>query len=686
MLDKNLLELKGIGEKTIVPYHKLGLYTYQDLLFYYPRDYMKFEPVQAVSDSLIGRIISFEARICKRPLMRRANRLQIVSTLLKQEETFIAATWFHMPYLTKSLKAGELYVFRGTLIKKGNQFAIEQPAIYKKEQYEKLLDTLQPVYALTKGLSNTAVSKEVKQLFSEIPVQEMKQLSYLIEYGKEYLSIDEALRQIHFPKDEASLFHARKTLVFDEFLLFMLRLLFLKEDNAKAKNDFQIFPSAYAKRLMEALPYQLTNAQKRVFEEIEADLMKPHSMSRLVQGDVGCGKTIVALLALITVGHSGYQTAMMAPTEILAKQHFESISEMLRKYQIPLKTCLLTGSMTQKQKRDVYAQIEAGDVQIVIGTHALIQEKVIYHSLALVITDEQHRFGVRQREQLVSKNKENVPHVLVMSATPIPRTLAIIMYGDLDISIIDEVPAKRLPIKNCVVNTSYRQKAYHFIEKEIATGHQAYIICPLVEESEALDVCDVISYTEKLREIFPDTIQIAYLHGKMKAEQKESVMNAYYNNHVQILVSTTVVEVGVNVPNATVMMVENAERFGLSQLHQLRGRIGRGDCQSYCIFINGNENEHSKKRLETLNKSNDGFFIASEDLKLRGPGDLFGIRQSGDMQFRLGDVFSDLQILKEASEYAKELLADDPGLEKPEHRALKEQLVKAMQFDHAQSL
>ena len=395
-------------------------------------------------------------------------------------------------------------------------------------------------------------------------------------------------------------------------------------------------------------------------------------MSRLVQGDVGSGKTIIAFLAMILSCENGYQSALMVPTEVLAKQHYESFMGLLKQQWLDFCTVLLTGSNTAKEKREIYAKIASGEAQIIIGTHALIQEKVIYKNLSLVITDEQHRFGVKQRESLAERG--NPPNVLVMSATPIPRTLAIILYGDLDISVIDELPAKRLPIKNCVVDISYRPKAYSFIQKQVQEGRQVYIICPMVEESEGLDAENVLDYTAKIKSVFPSDILIEYLHGKMKASEKNQLRERFAANKIQILVSTTVVEVGVNVPNATVMMVENAERFGLAQLHQLRGRVGRGEHQSYCIFVQGNKEDTTTKRLEILNKSNDGFYIAGEDLKLRGPGDLFGIRQSGVMEFRIGDIYNDSSILKSASEAASEILSLDPDLTLPQNQLLKEQL------------
>ena len=672
-----ITNLKGIGQKTAGLYNKLGIFSYEDLLYYFPRDYVKYENTKRIADSSCGDIVSIKGRIVKQPLLKTVKRFKIVSAYIKTDDQVIVATWFNMAYLTKSLKPGEVYVFRGMLSIKGESYHLEQPQIFTTDKYEEILNTLQPVYSLTKGLTNSSVTKAVKTLFNDSYVSQMKFKSVESDINK----VRKALETIHFPKDMDSLIEARKLLVFDEFYYFILKLKLLKEDNERLKNNFSIVESAYTNRLIESLPYRLTNAQLKVFKEIESDLCKDVSMSRLVQGDVGSGKTIIAVLAALQVAANGYQTALMAPTEILATQHFSSICEMFNKYNIPFRCTLLTGSMSKSKKKEVYEQIENGEVSIIIGTHALIQEKVNYKNLALVITDEQHRFGVRQREMLSNKNKSDNPHILVMSATPIPRTLAIIMYSDLDVSIIDEVPAKRLKIKNCVVGEEYRNTAYKFMQNEIDNGSQVYVICPLVEESEGLDAEDVISYTEKLKAFFPDRINIAYSHGKMKQDEKNNVMNAFLRNDIQILVSTTVVEVGVNVPNATVMLIENAERFGLSQLHQLRGRIGRGEKQSYCIFMSSKKNDATMKRLEILNKSNDGFYIASEDMKLRGPGDLFGIRQSGDMHFNLADVFNDVNILKEASDAVTKLLDDDKDLSKPENANIRQIIEEEIRRD-----
>ena len=483
---------------------------------------------------------------------------------------------------------------------------------------------------------------------------------------------DYSMEEIHFPRDEHHLKLARERLVFDEFFLFILALKIWKERTEENESVFQMKRDTLAD-VTEKLGYELTGAQKQVWKEILDDMSGGRVMNRLIQGDVGSGKTIIAFLAMILAARNEMQSVLMVPTEVLARQHYEAFQKLTETQNLPVCAVLLTGSMTAKEKRIAYEKISAHEADVVIGTHAVIQEKVMFDRLGLVITDEQHRFGVRQREALGEKS-EKMPHTMVMSATPIPRTLAVILYGDLEISTIDELPSNRIPIKNCVVNTSYRKKAYDFISREVNDGHQAYVICPMVEESEMIDAEDVISYTEKLKQELPSSVCVEYLHGKMKPKEKNEIMERFLKNQIQVLVSTTVVEVGVNVPNATVMMIENAERFGLAQLHQLRGRVGRGGKQSYCIMINGSENGSNQKRLDILNRSNDGFYIASEDLKLRGPGELLGVRQSGAMEFKIGDIYSDSEILKEAGKAVSRIKREDPELEQPCHRELKKRL------------
>ena len=535
-----------------------------------------------------------------------------------------------MPFLKNTLAGGGQITLRGRAVNRRDGLVLEHPEIfYPSEKYEEKLHTLQPIYNLTAGLTNNAISKAVKQVVESLDLTK-EHLPEEIRLHYQLAEYNYAIRGIHFPEDKEVFYHARERLVFEEFLQFILAIRKLKDSNSRMDNEYVIPLDLRTEEFQKALPFELTGAQQNVWREIQQDMASEHAMSRLVQGDVGSGKTIVAVLALLNTALKGYQAAMMAPTEVLARQHYESITSLFEAYDIPIKVVLLTGSMTAKEKRRAYDRIECGLAKIIVGTHALIQDAVYYDNLALVVTDEQHRFGVKQRESFAKKG--GVPHVLVMSATPIPRTLAI----------------------------SYRQTAYTFMKKQIAEGRQCYIICPMVEESEAMEAENVTDYSRMLQEEMGTQIVVDHLHGKMKQAAKDEIMERFGRNEIQILVSTTVIEVGIDVPNATVMMIENAERFGLTQLHQLRGRVGRGKYQSYCIFMTGSKAKETKKRLEILNKTNDGFKIASEDLKLRGPGDLFGIRQSGLMDFGLGDIYQDAAILQKANEAAEWLLKNNP--------------------------
>lgn len=670
-----ILQIKGVGEKTARIFEKMGIVTVGDLIRFYPRDYEKFEEALPVRDVKKGEICAVRVRIAGSVTTKKIRNLTILNAVAADGTGKIKLTFFNMPFLKNVLKPGGVYLFRGMIQYKDGMFVMEQPKMYKEEEYRRLMETIQPRYPLSAGMTNHMVTKSVKQALS-FCLPEKEFLPETILRSEKFMDREEAVHNLHFPKDFDTLIEARKRMVFEEFFLFILGLRGRKMENDTADSGFSYIETAQVERFLEKLPFSLTNAQKKVWEEIKTDLQGMRLMNRLVQGDVGSGKTIIAILALLMTVTNGYQGAMMAPTEVLAKQHFDSITELNQKYKLGMHPVLLIGAMTAKEKRETYEMIADGSADVVIGTHALIQEKVMYKNLALVVTDEQHRFGVRQRENLAAKG--NMPHVLVMSATPIPRTLAIILYGDLKVSVIDELPADRQPIKNCVVGTSYREKAYRFIEKEVAAGRQVYVICPMVEEGEtdsdssSMDnVENVIDYTQKLKGFLPSSIRVSYLHGKMKSPLKNEIMEEFKNKNIDVLVSTTVIEVGINVPNATVMMVENAERFGLAQLHQLRGRVGRGEYQSYCIFISSSDKKETMERLEILNKSNDGFKIAEEDLRLRGPGDLFGIRQSGEFAFKLGDIYNDAHLLKKAGMWVDRLLSEDEKLIKQEHENLR---------------
>lgn len=657
-----ITELKGIGEKTEKLFQKVGVYTVEDLIRYYPANYDEYTPPVAVGACGTDKKYAVAGMVAKDADVKKVRNLTITTTYVRDNTGILTLTWYNMPYLRSQLKMGYQYIFRGRVVEKQGRRVMEQPEIFTMGAYEEKLYTLQPIYHLTKGLSNSAVQKAVKQAFELLKYHLKDELPEDIRKKYNLMDYVEAVTLMHFPPKKDVLIEARKRLVFEEFLEFIIGIRQLKESQAVMENHFPIKEKWITEEIIENLPYRLTNAQMRTWMEIEHDLCGRRLMSRLVQGDVGSGKTILAFLAMILTVDNGYQSALMVPTEVLAKQHYEGLVKLLKEQgKEHIKPVLLTGSLTAAQKRKLYEEIADGRAHIIIGTHALIQEKVQYKELGLVITDEQHRFGVRQRETLA--NKGNPPNILVMSATPIPRTLAIILYGDLDISILDELPAARLPIKNCVVDTSYRQTAYKFMAKQVEEGRQVYVICPMVEESEEADGENVVDYGAMLKKHFEGRATVGILHGQMKQSQKNEIMEAFSGNGIQILVSTTVVEVGVDVPNATVMMIENADRFGLAQLHQLRGRVGRGKWQSYCIFMQSEGKKDKSKRLEILNNSNDGFKIAEEDLKLRGPGDFFGIRQSGEMEFALADIIQDAEILKQAAEAAPymEKIIKGPG-------------------------
>lgn len=652
----DLNNLKGIGEKTEKLFYKAGVEKVNDLLRYYPRYYDVFEEPVLIRDLECDRTQAIKGTVVREVSVKRVRNLQVVTGYLRDERgDAIKATWFNSPYLKGKLAIGSTFIFRGLVKENYSNFSIEQPKIFGIAEYNKKKGEMQPVYPLVSGLTNNMVQKAVKQALKLVETEEFLPEKIRNKYGLE--GLQQAIEHIHYPTDKNQLYSARKRLIFDEFFMFIYNIRNLKDKNTEIHNRHILEEPKEVKTLINDLPYELTNAQKRTWEEIKRDISSTKVMNRLIQGDVGSGKTIIAFFALITAALNNGQGAMMAPTEVLARQHYDNLIELIKEHNINVNPVVLVGSMTAKEKREAYKVIESGDADIIIGTHALIQEKVNYNNLTMVVTDEQHRFGVRQREAISEKGEH--PHIMVMSATPIPRTLAIIMYGDLDISVIDELPANRLPIANCVVGTDYRPNAYDFMTKQIAKGRQVYVICPTVEYSEAVEGENVIEYAEKLKRIMPVSVNIEFLHGRMKPAEKNEIMDRFANNQIQILVSTTVVEVGVNVPNATVMMVENAERFGLAQLHQLRGRVGRGKYQSYCIFINGSGKKEALERLNILCKSNDGFLIANEDLKLRGPGDFFGVRQSGDFEFRLGDIMNDANILKQASEAVELILNEE---------------------------
>ena len=660
--------IKGIGPKSAENFQKAGIATVQDLISYYPRTYDVCEdPVPAGGLTVFddGRLVAVEGRIERSLSVRYLRSFKITTGKILSGGVYLDVTWYNMPFIRGQVQPGVTYVFRGRIRAKGSRIFLQQPKVYDLYDYAQLKKTYQPVYPLVRGLTENALKKALREAFFGADPLDLSE-DYLPPdmLGKYDLAPrKDAVRGIHFPNDTQTLQMARRRLVFEEFFFFILMLKQMRESRMHRKSACRLLPAAQTDQVLGSLPYELTGAQLRVWKEVSADMASDAVMARLIQGDVGSGKTIIAFLALIQCAANGMQGALMVPTEVLARQHYDAFCRLCQMAALPYEAVLLTGSLKVSQKRAAYEKLESGSASVVIGTHALITEKVAYRNLALVITDEQHRFGVSQRETLESKGR--TPHTIVMSATPIPRTLAVILYGDLDVSVIDEMPASRLPIKNAVVGASWRPKAYQFIARQVQEGHQAYVICPMVEESEEIEAENVIDYAQSLQkslQALSGGITVEYLHGRMKASEKQSVMDRFASNEIQVLVSTTVVEVGVNVPNATVMMVENAERFGLAQLHQLRGRVGRGSAQSYCIFVYGIENDAVKKRLDILASSNDGFEIARKDLELRGPGELFGVRQSGELNFQLADIYADAPVLQAAGDAAADLLREDPDL------------------------
>ena len=672
-MDSPVTVLKGVGSKTAAVFGRAGIKTLGDLLEYYPVRYVKYEEPGEISEATDGQITAVCGFLERRLSVRYIKKMQIVTGVILSGEDRIPVSWFNMTYLQKTLRPRQDYIFRGTVKQKGRSLSLVQPQVFSPEEYNEKLKNLQSIYPLTEGLTASMVSRCVRGVLELCPELMQDMLPLKIREKYQLAEYAYAIRQIHFPADQHALMLSHRRLAFDEFLLFILALRSVKKQRMEDVHSYTLQRVPQMDEVIRRLPYTLTDAQMKVWREIEEDMTKPQVMARLVQGDVGSGKTIVAFLALLMAAFNHDQAAIMAPTDILARQHYEGFMKLMRQQGLSVSCVLLTGSVTGEKRREALNKIASGEASVIIGTHALFQEKVTYQKLVLVITDEQHRFGVKQREAFSFKGEQ--PHTIVMSATPIPRTLAVILYGDLDISVIDQMPVGRLPIKNCVVNPAWRPNAWRFLMQEAERGHQSYVICPMIEPGEITDGENVIEYTEKLREFLPPAIRVGYLHGKMKPEEKNEIMERFLKNEIQILVSTTVIEVGVNVPNATVMMVENASQFGLAQLHQLRGRVGRGRDQGYFIMVNTSKSGSAARRLDILNKSDNGFEIARQDLTLRGPGDLFGVRQSGILNFKIADVMNDAEIMQMAGGAADTILSEDAQLVSGDYAFLKKKLL-----------
>lgn len=657
--------LKGIGEQRERKLQKLDIYTVEDLLTHYPREYKDRSEIVKIADLPMDETSTFLAQIKEEGQNSRHGRLVYTRMKVYDETGSVGVLWYNQPYMKNTLKMGEWYLFSGKLQKKYGRTEVVSP------ECERIGENFAggriiPVYPSVEGLSQKMLRNLMEEALSQMGGGMREELPLWLRKEYHLAERNFAIENIHFPKTEQGFYDARRRLVFEELFILQTALYQLK-NTLEDRGEGIILKKKKALKEGEALlPFALTGGQKRVLQEIEKDMTSGKIMNRLIQGDVGSGKTAVAMITAYWAIQNGWQVAMMAPTEVLASQHEESFRKIFEPEGITV--VLLTGSLTAKEKRERLAKVANGEAQMIIGTHAVIQKGVEFHKLGLAITDEQHRFGVRQRSTLAEKG-ENV-HTLVMTATPIPRTLALILYGDLDISIIDELPPGRQKIDTSAVDNRYHQRIYAFIRKHVAAGRQAYVICPMIEESEKLEVQSVLQYTEELVKELPDC-RVACVHGKMKAKEKQAIMDCFAAGNIDVLVSTTVIEVGINVPNATIMLIENAERFGLAQLHQLRGRVGRGSEKSYCILVSDTKTKVAKERMKTMTESEDGFVISEKDLKLRGPGEFFGIRQHGLPELKIADLYKDMAILKEAQQAAAELLQRDRALAAEEHQLLK---------------
>lgn len=668
-LDAPLSSLKGVGEKTEKLFKKMGVYSVRSMLLFFPRDYRLYPPLSEVNSLESGKTSAVLGTIISSPSLKRYKNFSICMANVETYDGIIEVVWYRMPYLRNLLKRGLPYVFYGRVNVHGSKLRLEQPYIFSPDDYENIRKKPEPVYRLTSGISNKNIIKVVDQALSFLDGS-MENLPEYLLAKRNLMSLDEAIRKLHKPESMDDVRAAHDRMAYNEILKFFLEMNLEEAGKTSVKNSFKLEKHEISDQVIERLPFTLTEGQLDALKDIYNDFSSDTVTERLVQGDVGCGKTVIAFLAMVRMAENGYQSAIMAPTEVLAKQHYETFKKYIKEFDLPFTAELLTGSIKAKERTRILSELEKGKTDFLIGTHALIQDAVSYNKLALVITDEQHRFGVKQRKTFLAKGEK--PFSILLTATPIPRSLALILYDGMNISKIKTVPSGRQKIKTAVIGIDLRMKAWQMIVHEVECHHQAYIICPLIEASENANGENVTDYEMKLREVLPPEITTGVLHGRLKSDEKQKVLDDFSSGKTDILISTTVVEVGVNVANATVMMVEDAQKFGLSALHQLRGRVGRSSFQSYCILVNTSEkNQHAMERLMTLRNSTDGFFIAEEDLRQRGPGDFHGIRQSGDFGFDTIDIYQDSEILFEAREDADQILKKDPDLTLPEDELLK---------------
>lgn len=670
VINESIQYVKGIGPKKAEKLNKLGIYTIKDLLYYFPRQFEDRSVIKKIAQLEDEEKVTVKALITNIESYTPKKGMTITRIDVKDDTGFAKLTFFNREYIKNTFRVGDSILAFGKVKKNGRFVELNSCELEYLSASPKNIGKLVPVYPLSYGVTNKDIMNTVRMVFES---KDIKIPEYMPEYIlKKYrlCGIEYAIKNIHFPKDKESLKIALYRLIFEELLVLQLGLFMYKGGSSDEKGIL-FKRNQRLDEVLKSLPFSLTRAQNRALNEIIDDMCSEKVMNRLVQGDVGSGKTVVALLALAECVFNGYQGALMAPTEILAQQHYESFTETFE--DIGINVELLTGSVTKKQKEGILQRAKDGEIDILIGTHALIEDNVEFKNIGLVITDEQHRFGVRQRGKLSSKGES--PDILVMTATPIPRTLALILYGDLDISIIDELPPGRQPIETIAVEKKKRGKVYNsIVRREVDKGRQVYIVCPLVEESETLDITSATETAEEIkRDFFPD-LRVGLLHGKMKPSEKDTIMTAFKNHELDILVSTTVIEVGVNVPNSTLMIIENAERFGLAQLHQLRGRVGRGKHQSYCVLIYGSNSEVCRKRMNIMEETNDGFKISEKDLEIRGPGEFFGTMQHGVPELKVANLFKHMKILKTVQQEARIIIGEDPTLDFKEYRGLKREI------------
>lgn len=671
-LEKSVQYVKGVGPKKASRLKKLNILTIEDMIYFIPREYDDKSKFKTLRECSIGEKASLKVEVIGNGnIIRPRRNLSILKVPVKDSTHNAYLVWFNQEYLKNRFSIGREIVVNGKINRSGMELQIMNPVFEEIGEMDKV-GTITPIYPLTKGITNNEIIKIIKYIINNYTkeIEEFVPLDLINKYN--LVPIKRAIKNIHFPENENMLEKSRKTLSFSELLTLQIGLFSFKDKRSNNIEGIEFRKTPELEAFVKKLPFSLTSAQKKVLNEIEEDMEKKTQMNRLIQGDVGSGKTVMAVLAMYKSVLSGYQSVMMAPTEILASQHFESLYNFFLDYNI--KCELLVGSLTNKRKEEILQDLKEGKIDILVGTHAVIQEGVEFKNLGLAITDEQHRFGVKQRAMLSKKGKS--PDTIVMTATPIPRTLALILYGDLDISIIDELPPGRKKIETYAVGSGMVNRMNEFIKKQILEGRQAYIVSPLIEESETLN----LSSAEEIYKDFRDNIfkdfNVGLLHGKMKPKEKDKVMEDFKNNKIQILVSTTVIEVGVNVPNANIIAVYNAERFGLAQLHQLRGRVGRGEYQSYCILVNESNGKIARERMRILERSNDGFEISEKDLELRGPGEFFGTKQHGIPELKVANLINDMAILKVVQKEAKNIINMDQELKLKKHEKLRERIEK----------